>query len=159
MCVCVHQDTCEGCCVGEVNSGYMWKDTPIQSSSLVSCASIHPSFNAKSYAARLCTASPAGLWGAVSVSGCAFIDKADMAIVVMEADVNLMYVQESGQTITEAVMNEVSQHNTVKPQFFTLVALTRVMLVLMHIVQMYEHRVITDVQYCCSCGVMCCGVT
>ena len=131
VCVCVHQDACEGCCVGEVNSGYMWKDTPIQSSSLVSCASIHPSFNAKSYAARLCTASPAGLWGAVSVSGCAFIDKADRAIVVMETDVNLMYVQESGQTITEAVMNEVSQHNTVKPQFFTLVALTRVMLVFM----------------------------
>ena len=112
MCVhlCVCQDPCEGCCLGEVNSGYTWMDSPIQLNSHVSCASIHPFFNAKSYADRRCTANAAGIWAAVDVSACAFRSKVDMTIVVLEAEVDLGYVQETGQNISEAVMDEVSYH-------------------------------------------------
>lgn len=88
-------------------------DTPIQLNSFVSCASIHPTFNAKSYARRRCTAHPAGIWGPVTISGCAFQDKADRAIVVLEADVDLAYLQGTGQNITDAVMNEVNQYNAI----------------------------------------------
>ena len=85
-------------------------DTPIELNSLISCASIHSSFNAKSYATRRCSSDPAGVWGAVGLSGCAFRPGSNMTIVVLEADVDLVYLQGTQQTVHEAVKNEVSWH-------------------------------------------------
>jgi hypothetical protein len=96
-------DRCEYCCSGERKGGFDWPDTIVNVYAHVTCSSLHPSFNKKSFAVRKCKSHQ---WTAVDTSECTFGFDSNNTIVVVEGLVNPVQISESNRNIEEAVEQE-----------------------------------------------------
>ena len=81
------QDLCEACCLNEVNSGLFWSDTPANTTALLPCSDLSPTFNSLSYVKRFCNAQT-GLWEGVDNRGCTFKPEAEDAVVIFQGILN-----------------------------------------------------------------------
>lgn len=107
------QDPCEACCLSEVEGGLMWPETPANTTALLSCSKLAPSFNSFSYVKRFCSA-VTGQWESVDNRGCTFKPSAEDAVVIFQGllDEEVLGSLPVELTLEEIILTEVCwSHN------------------------------------------------
>ena len=94
----------------------MWPETPANTTALLPCSELGPSFNSLSYVKRFCSALT-GQWESVDNSGCTFKPDTEDAVVIFQGllDEEVLGSLPAEPPLEEVVLTEVCGAHSARP--------------------------------------------